>query len=636
MKQFILAVMLLAAVQHSARAQSYPVTELPDSLIRGASAVTRLSESKVIVKSLHSIIYRTRSVVTILNEGGDEYAELHARYDKLQKINSISGAIYDARGNLIKKTKPRDFKDVSAVSEVNLDDDNRMKVHRFVHHQYPYTVEYAYETEIGHSFFIPAWTPQTDEHVSIQRSSYSVEFPASLNLRRQQFNLPDPQVTGSSSTTVLTWQLDNRPAFKTPEFFGSWRDYLPAVFIAASDFQLEKARGNMESWKSLGLFLSELMKGRDELPASVKEKVRELTAQAGSDREKVETLYNYLQTHTRYISIQLGIGGWQPFDAAYVARNGYGDCKALTNYMLSLLKEAGIPSYYTLIYAGANNFARNRVITDFPSNQFNHVILCVPIPGQDTVWLECTSQSLPAGYLGGFTANRTGLLVKHDGGYLVSTPRYGLSDNGLVRKTRITLAESGSADITVETSYTGLQQDELFSMVKTGSPDDIRRFLSRTMPISSYVLQDYNYEFKPSALPELKEQLTIDATHLATTSGKRIFLTPNIFSKSSLQMKADTARRTGFHFNMPFRDDDTVEISMPAGYSIEAPIKPVSIITPFLKYEMSCTLEGDKIIYKRVREQYATSVPPEGQEEIVNAYNEMYKADRARLVLVNK
>ncbi len=38
-----------------------------------------------------------------------------------------------------------------------------------------------------------------------------------------------------------------------------------------------------------------------------------------------------MQGKTHYISIQVGIGGYQPFLASDVDRLNYGDCKALVN-----------------------------------------------------------------------------------------------------------------------------------------------------------------------------------------------------------------------------------------------------------------------------------------------------------------
>ena len=98
----------------------------------------------------------------------------------------------------------------------------------------------------------------------------------------------------------------------------------------------------------------------------------------------------------RYVSIQLGIGGFKPSAAKFVDEKKYGDCKALTNYMKNLLSVVGIASYPALINAGYNKYPAD---TRFPSDPFNHVILCVPME-KDTVWLECTSNNAKAGFFG--------------------------------------------------------------------------------------------------------------------------------------------------------------------------------------------------------------------------------------------
>src|SRR6185369_10049796 len=102
--------------------------------------------------------------------------------------------------------------------------------------------------------------------------------------------------------------------------------------------------------------------------------------------------------------------------------------------------EAGIRSDYTLIHSGDEE---NYMTDDFPSSQFNHVILCVPLQ-KDTVWLECTSQTLNPGYLSSFTCDRNVLLVDENGGTLVKTPRYDYNQNLQVRKTNATVSEEGN------------------------------------------------------------------------------------------------------------------------------------------------------------------------------------------------
>ncbi len=94
----------------------------------------------------------------------------------------------------------------------------------------------------------------------------------------------------------------------------------------------------METWDNFGKWIQALNSGRQELPPATKAKIKELTAKAKTDEEKVKILYEYLQSKTRYVSIQLGIGGQQPFEASVVDQFGYGDCKALSNYMVAMLE----------------------------------------------------------------------------------------------------------------------------------------------------------------------------------------------------------------------------------------------------------------------------------------------------------
>ncbi|RYF78900.1 MAG: DUF3857 domain-containing protein, partial [Chitinophagaceae bacterium] len=327
----------------------------------------------------------------------------------------------------------------------------------FNYKNYPYTVEYEVELEYKHTFYFPDWQPQADEYLSVEKSRYTFVSPQDYTLRYKAFNYPsEPVATTEKNKKLMTWEIKSLPAVIRPYASPSWTELTTSVLFAPSDFQMEGYKGNAASWQEFGKFILTLNQGRDKLPDAILQKVTSLTAGLSSAREKVVKLYEYLQQNTRYISIQLGIGGFQPFEASYVAQKGYGDCKALSNYMYSLLKAAGIPSYHALIHAG-NSLEAKSLVNDLPSTQFNHMVLFVPLE-KDTMWLECTSQDNPAGYSGGFTGNRQALAITPEGGKLVSTPRYQSAENRQFRFVKGTINEEGGLNIAVNANYAALQK----------------------------------------------------------------------------------------------------------------------------------------------------------------------------------
>lgn len=631
MRSFLIVASFFIFLFTRAADGKYPVSNIPQKLLKDADVVKRMEEVQFEIVSTGETILHRKYALTILNENGDNNAALVEYYDNLHKIRSIEGSLYDAMGNLIKKLKDKDIQDLSGVSDNNLMDDTRKKFHHFYCKEYPYTVEYQIEEKYNNTMFFPLWVPQEDERFSVEQSSYSIICDENYIVRYRAFNyIGEPVITRDNDKKKMQWKVVGLPSIKVPYASPSWKELTTMIYFAPSDFEIQGYKGNMSTWKDFGKFQYALNGGKDQLPDNIVQTVNQLTAATTDVKEKIKLLYNFLQKSTRYISIQLGLGGWQPFDAADVAKKGYGDCKALTNYMYSLLKAAGIKSNYTLVYAGSN---KDVLIDDFPCNRFNHVILCVPLQ-KDSVWLECTSQSLAAGYMSDFTANRKALLIDEQGGTVVRTPRYGIGENTQVRNIYAKLNGEGTLNMEVETRYIGMQQDRLSSMINGLSKEKVQKNLQQDLSLSTYDVNDFKYQETKNVLPQVEEHLNITARNYATVSGKRLFITPNILNKSVRIVAEEEVRTVDFVFDFAFRNEDKSEIEIPEGYVIETAPKNISIKTEFGTYSITAKLEGNKIIYHRLREQFAGRFPAKNQTELAKFFDAIYKADRSRFVLI--
>jgi hypothetical protein len=636
MRLFIGLALLLVCSGSFAADKKYGVNSIPEGLLENAHAVKRSENIRMELVSPNKTIVKKTYAITVLDKDGASFAALEEHYDKLREIRSIEGWLYDAAGNELRKLKAKEIEDRSAISSISIYEDSRIKRHSFGAPAYPYTVVYEVEIQYNHSFYLEPWFPQEAEHVSVEESRFSVVTPAAYKLRYKALNYKEaPVVSAEGSRQVHTWKVQSLKPVVRPFAAPLWQEMAAIVYVAPSEFQIEGFSGVMSTWKDLGSFHAQLNKGRDVLPPNIQAEVARVTAGLTNDREKAEALYRYLQQNTRYISIQLGIGGWQPFDAGFVAQKGYGDCKALSNYMYSLLKAAGIRSHYAIIRAGNTKEARN-ILEDFPMKQSNHVILCVPLQ-KDSLWLECTSQTESAGYLGSFTGNRKALLVDDAGGTLVSTPRYGLAENLQLRTITGKLdGTTGSLAATVVTQYAAMQQDEKQQMLAQTTKEELKKSLNEDLDLSTYKILDYSYRQKGGTLPQIEEQLDLAVDRYATVSGKRLFIVPNLLNKAGSPYVAEPERKYDFFFDFSYRDVDSVVIELPEGYTLEAMPAPVSLKTEFGLFATSLKLEGNKLLYRREREQYSGRYKPEKAEAIAQFYAAMHKADNARVVLVKK
>lgn len=634
--KFLLIILLngIALSRAFAGEGDYAVGRIPANLLINANAVKRYEDIRFEVSDLEKARYFRKVAYTILNEKGDKFAKLLEYYDKLQTVVSIEGRLFDETGKKIKILRNADVQDRSGTEGGSLADDNRIKFHSFYHKIYPYTVEYEVELKFNYTMFYPGWIPLDDENISLEFGKMAVILPEGINFRYKAFNYPkEPDITNQKSFKTYSWELKNLPAVEREIASPNWFEITPVICMAPVEFAVEGYKGNMASWQDFGKFVYALKSGRDQLPENIKRIVHELTDQVEEPQKKVALLYEFLQKNSRYISVQLGIGGWQPFDANYVATNRYGDCKALSNYMYSLLKEAGVKSFYTLVKSG---YDKHFFISSFPScSQFDHVILSVPMK-KDTIWLECTDQTLPPGYLSGFTSDRYALMIDENGGSLVKTPRYTMADNMQIRKIKAEVNADGQLVTDVVTVYTARQQDQLHSLINSYSKDKVSEYLKKEIDIPTYDVVSFNYKEERSTLPSIKEDLKITSNNYAQITGKRLFLCPNLLSKNRSKLSLDSTRKYDIDIAYSYTDIDSVEIKIPAGYKPEAMPKNTQIAGSFGKYASYVVVSDEKIVYYRSMERFMGRFPAKKYDEMVNFYNQIYKADNSTLVFVKK
>lgn len=633
-KLMYVCVLLIAGITTKAKDIKYPVSAIPAELKQNVNAVVRLDESIFKITSKNSSSVHNHFVITIFNANAKRYAETVIGYDKMRKIKDIKAAAYDQFGESIKKIKYADITDQAAFDGVSLFSDNRLKYFDLAQPTYPYTVEVEYDIEYDFLCFIDGATVLGSENISVEHFKYQLIYPTSLKPRYRTLNIETKPVVASpsSNTESLTWTIDNILPLKIEPMSPRSR-YLQEIEVSPNDFELSGYSGSMSSWKSIGSWLSTLNQGRDKLPEETKRKIHQLTAGLKTNEEKAKVLYEYMQSKTRYVSIQLGIGGWQPFEASTVDQTGYGDCKALSNYMVAMLKEVNVPAYYAIITGSRTNKGFD---PSFPTNRANHAVVAVPT-ATDTLWLECTSQTSPFAYTSDFIDNRYALLVTENGGKLVKTTYYPGEKNVQSRIADVTLDVNGNAKAKVTTTYSGLQYgNDGLEFIVNQSTDDQKKWIQRTTQIPNFDVGQFTLINKKDKIPTAVVKMDLTLNKLASVSNKRIFLTPNLMNKSSFIPEKIDNRKTPFILGQGFIDIDTIKYQIPESIYPEFLPPTTKLSSRFGTYESGFKLDAGSLIYYRKMTRKDGQYPAESYQELIDFYKSVNKADNTKIVFLSK
>lgn len=620
MKRVIYTLIAALLVNTPAFAWRLSVDSIPVELRENAAAVVRTHQMVYTVESIGKAKASYRMVMTLMNESADDLRFFEIRYGKFRTVPRVSASVYDANGKFIESIPSSRIMDVSEGG--GFVSDARLKRIIFPVNRYPFTIEVEWDVIINGSINISSWNFQPNPYLSVEESAVQYVIPTTVPFRyKENFMNASYDSIVSDDKTVYTWVQRGIPAVKKWYFSPLAKTRSPFLLAAVDDFEFGGLRGNMLSWENLGEWAWKLNQGLDLLGEDEKKRVADITAGLKTDREKAAALYRYMQSRTRYASIQLGIGGYQPAPAREVSEKGYGDCKGLTNYMFALLKEAGITSYYTWVRSGTNQ----SIIPTFVSDQFDHIILCVPMQ-KDTVWLECTNQTIPFNFLGSFTSDRDVLLITPEGGKLVRTPRFQRSfveTSGIINVERRG-ASRGSFTMTSG----GLAFDD--NLIFNGKTvTEIRRILNQGMELGTFSADTAAYIEKHGDEPVSELSFDLTLNDFSVVAGTRIHFRPCLNANNFQPF--DTISVRVFEMNETI---DSIIYRIPADYRAEYIPSPVTAEGPCGTYSYRVqTLSDGSLLFTRRMKVNRGTYTGDSARELFAFLNKAAASDQRRVYI---
>lgn len=607
---------------------------IPKELQKGASVVVRYDDTEVRLKGRDEYEVAYSYAMTVMNSAGLQALEFVAPYkDGSEKLSHIELSYHDLMGQVLKEVKTKELEDQAASSASELIGDGRIKKYTYIPLDYPVTVKVSYKRSSRNTMFLPSWIPIRNFRTSIQSSTYTLINQSQIPLRWSLRNLDQySSIQASPNLFVLKDQV----AITPEPYSKSMMEMLPLVFVIPEHYSYEGKEGYHTNWQEFGANMyQQFLTGKSDLDHNkVKKDLAQYIDPQGGKRDIVKALYDYVQEHTRYIFISLGDGGFAPLTAQKVHDVKYGDCKALSFYMKSLLEVYDIPANYVQVHADVD--IPLDVFSDFAyTSPSNHVIINVPLE-QDTIWLDCTSQLNPFNYLGSFTDDRLAFEIHPDGGHLVRTPRYDLEDNVHIQSGSISLSDDGHMTATIDQESRGLFYEDGLRFTLLSAPD-LDEYLKTDLfdDLNRLVINAQSFQLDEEAVI-CSEHYELEASGYSERAGDYLLVNYSFIKLPVPRLPSDKHRKNEVYFPRDVRYVRALIYDLPTGYRMKLPEDKI-IEDDYGSYKRRVEeVQPGKYKITRTFDQFKGLYPASDYNNIKRFFDLIIKAEREKFSISKK
>jgi hypothetical protein len=637
------------AVSSDAPAWMHALTSVPlPAHDEKTDAILLYAEDVITVQSNGKIKNLERRAYKILRPDGRSYGTVRAYFDSETRITGMRAWCIPAQGKDY-EVKEKDATETAAFDIENgiLATDLRMKYLQIPAPDPGNIVGYEIEQEERPYVYESDWDVQ--EMIPVREARFVLHLPPGWEYKAVWVNHADVPST-SVGNNQFQWVVSDLKAVKHEEGMPPWRALGARMVVTILPAGGAAQSKGFQNWRDVGLWYTDLLRGRRDPSPAISQKVAELTASKPTQLGKISSVAKFMQNDIRYVGIELGIGGWQPHAATDVYTRRYGDCKDKATLMAAMLQQLGVDSYHVVI-----NTQRGAVEASTPAQfgTFNHAILAVKLPPGvndaslvaifqhpklgTLLFFDPTDEITPFGQLRGALQANYALVVTPDGGELTKLPQLPSVTNAINRHGTFTLAPNGILSGDVSELRVGDRAAEERARLKSVSKSE-----DRVKPIESILAGSLSsFHVTKASISNLDRtdqpfgfNYSLVAGTYAKFAGDLLLVRPRVIgAKGSGVLETKEPRQYPLEFPGPARDTDTFEIAIPPGYAVDELPPPVDLDYSFASYHSKTEAAGNVLRYTRSFEIKELSVPVNKMDDLKKFYRVIANDERSTAVL---
>jgi len=442
----------------------------------------------------------------------------------------------------------------------------------------------------------------SDEYPYLEKTVV-FDVPKWLNIEFKEENLSGYDITKSvtedpkTHDAIYTFTAKNIPEMHEEHDMPNMWSVFPHILILVKSYTTPSGEtvNVISSMDDLYKFTEGLVKTAGNNDDNIKTFVAKLIQDKKTDMDKIKTIYYWVEDNIRYIAFENGISAFKPDACQEVFNKRYGDCKGMANLLTVMLKDAGFDARRTWIGVEGIPY-------DFSTpfiGLFNHCI-CTLVYNGKHYYLDGTEKYTPFGDNSDWIQGK--LVLTEDGDKHIEeripVESVDRSKDEFTRDVTVSGTDllsgketdvfNGETKVDILNGYNDAPTNE-----KSSSLKQFVQYGDKNMEVTGVVPSDLQNREIPVTISynfTAKDQVSVFDNDMYINIDDQKWFEHRTF---------DSTRHHDFSFRFRQNYSQTVNFTVPAGYTVKHLPDAIDIKKPGYTFKISVTQKDNKVIYKK-------------------------------------